>query len=230
MKVSQLEEIIRNTVRKKLSEATIDVNNPATLTSQTKQQLITKARNSTKNQKIGTADDPAEFIEETDVTQPTSYQKGDKVIWTGETKPLGNGETISKGQHGVVTGAEGVFVGVDWEGSGYTHIMNSSNLEYAPKSTPIKESGTGDPNISQMSRAEMISWLGMTPREGLPWTDGELRNAMYDMTQDIEQEPADGIDEADYFDVDDNTIIEDDKFSDYNNIYERMKKIVTYKG
>jgi hypothetical protein len=94
----------------------------------------------------------------------------------------------------------------------------------------IKESGTGDPNISQMSRAEMISWLGMTPREGLPWTDGELRNAMYDMTQDIEQEPADGIDEADYFDVDDNTIIEDDKFSDYNNIYERMKKIVTYKG
>jgi hypothetical protein len=155
MKVSQLEEIIRNTVRKKLSEATIDVNNPAILTSQAKQQLIIKARNSTKNQKIGTADDPAEFIE---------------------------------------------------------------------------ESGTGDPNISQMSRAEMISWLGMTPKQGLPWTDGELRNAMYDMTQDIEQEPADGIDEADYFDVDDNTIIEDDEFSDYNNIYERMKKIVTYKG
>jgi hypothetical protein len=94
----------------------------------------------------------------------------------------------------------------------------------------VKESGTGDPNIEQMSRAEMINWLGMTPREGLPWTNGELRNAMYDMTQDIEQEPADGIDEADYFDVDDNTIIEDDEFSDYDNIYERMKKIVTYKG
>jgi hypothetical protein len=94
----------------------------------------------------------------------------------------------------------------------------------------IKESGTGDPNVSQMTREEMIDWLGMTPREGLKWTDGELRNAMYDMTQDIEQEPADDIDEADYFDVADNTIIEDDEFSDYDNIYERMKKLVSYKG
>jgi hypothetical protein len=64
MKVSQLKENIRNIVRKKLSEATIDVPNPATLTQQTKQQLINKARNSTKNLKIGTEVDPAEFIEE----------------------------------------------------------------------------------------------------------------------------------------------------------------------
>jgi hypothetical protein len=64
MKVSQLKENIRNIVRKKLGEATIDVPNPATLTQQTKQQLINKAKNSTKNLKIGTADDPAEFIEE----------------------------------------------------------------------------------------------------------------------------------------------------------------------
>jgi len=64
MKVSQLKENIRNIVRKKLGEATIDVPNPATLTQQTKQQLINKARNSTKNLKIGTEVDPAEFIEE----------------------------------------------------------------------------------------------------------------------------------------------------------------------
>jgi hypothetical protein len=64
MKVSQLKENIRNIVRKKLDEATIDVPNPATLTQQTKQQLINKARNSTKNLKIGTEVDPAEFIEE----------------------------------------------------------------------------------------------------------------------------------------------------------------------
>jgi hypothetical protein len=73
MKVSQLKENIRNIVRKKLSEATIDVTNPGTLTSQTKQQLITKARNSTKNPKIGTADDPAEFIEEETDNTPKKY-------------------------------------------------------------------------------------------------------------------------------------------------------------
>jgi len=72
MKVSQLKENIRNIVRKKLGEATIDVPNPATLTQQTKQQLINKARNSTKNLKIGTEVDPAEFIEETDNT-PKKY-------------------------------------------------------------------------------------------------------------------------------------------------------------
>ena len=155
MKVSQLEEIIRNTVRKKLKEAVIDVPNPASETSATQRQKIERARMVTGDKKIGTVEDPAKFIE---------------------------------------------------------------------------ESGTGDPNVSQMTRAEMIEWLGMTPREGLPWTDSELLNAMYEMTQDSEQEPADDMEEADYFDVDDSTIIEDEDFRDYDNIYERMKKIVNYKG
>jgi hypothetical protein len=226
MKVSQLEEIIRAKVRESLTVKT----GGKILTPQQQSQQIDQIKRTTGDQTAGSIVNPVNFVKETDVTQPTSYQKGDKVIWTGETKPLDNGETISKGQHGVVTGAEGIFVGVDWEGSVYTHIMNSSNLEYAPKSTPIKESGTGDPNISQMTKAEMINWLGMTPREGSSWTYGELLNAMYDMTQDIEQEPTGDIDEADYFDVDDNTIIEDEDFHEYNDIYERMKKIVTYKG
>jgi hypothetical protein len=73
MKVSQLKENIRNIVRKKLGEATIDVPNPATLTQQTKQQLINKARNSTKNIKIGTEVDPAEFIEEETDNTPKKY-------------------------------------------------------------------------------------------------------------------------------------------------------------
>jgi len=221
MKISQLEEVIRAKVRESLTiKATM-------LTPQQKSTKITQMRTTTGDQTIGTEKNPVEFVRETEVTQPTSYQKGDKVIWTGETKPLDHGETISKGQHGVVTGANGIFVGVDWEGSVYTHVMNSNNLEYAPKSTPIKESGTGDPNVSQMTREEMIDWLGMTPREGLKWTDGELRNAMYDMTQDIEQEP---VDEADYFDVADSTVIEDLSFPEYDDIYERMKKLVSYKG
>jgi hypothetical protein len=65
MKVSQLKENIRNIVRKKLSEATIDVTNPATETPQTKKSKIDIARRTTGNKNLGTEKDPVEFIEET---------------------------------------------------------------------------------------------------------------------------------------------------------------------
>lgn len=64
MKVSELKENIRGIIRKKMSEAVIDVPNPATETSATKKQKIEKARMATGNKKIGTVEDPAEFIEE----------------------------------------------------------------------------------------------------------------------------------------------------------------------
>jgi len=66
MKVSQLKENIRNIVRKKLSEATIDVTNPATETPQTKKSKIDIARRTTGNKNLGTEKDPVEFIEETE--------------------------------------------------------------------------------------------------------------------------------------------------------------------
>ena len=130
MKISQLEEVIRAKVRKiktlkemnalvtsKVGTKSVSYKDPAELASLRSDTNVSSIVN-TGGMKI----------KETEVTQPTSYQKGDKVIWTGETKPLDNGETISKGQHGVVTGANGIFVGVDWEGSVYTHVMNSNNL------------------------------------------------------------------------------------------------------
>jgi hypothetical protein len=64
MKVSQLKENIRNIVRKKLSEAVIDVPNPATETPQTKKAKIDLARRTTGNKNLGTEKDPVEFIEE----------------------------------------------------------------------------------------------------------------------------------------------------------------------
>lgn len=66
MKVSQLKENIRNIVRKKLGEATIDVTNPASETPQTKKSKIDIARRITGNKNLGTEKDPVEFIEETD--------------------------------------------------------------------------------------------------------------------------------------------------------------------
>ena len=72
MKVSQLKENIRNIVRKKLSEVTIDVTNPASETPQTKKQKIDQARRTTGNTKLGTVNDPVEFIEEEDI-KPGEY-------------------------------------------------------------------------------------------------------------------------------------------------------------
>ena len=66
MKVSQLKENIRNIVRKKLSEAVIDVTNPATETPATKKSKIDIARRTTGNKNLGTEKDPVEFIEETE--------------------------------------------------------------------------------------------------------------------------------------------------------------------
>jgi hypothetical protein len=75
MKVSQLKENIRNIVRKKLSEATIDVTNPATETPQTKKSKIDIARRITGNKNLGTEKDPVEFIEETGKYTATDIDK-----------------------------------------------------------------------------------------------------------------------------------------------------------
>jgi hypothetical protein len=65
MKISELKENIRAQVHKKLSEAVIDVTNPATETPATKKSKIDIARRTTGNKNLGTEKDPVEFIEET---------------------------------------------------------------------------------------------------------------------------------------------------------------------
>jgi hypothetical protein len=64
MKKSELQELIREVIDEVINEqATIDVSNPGSLTGPQKQTLIQRARNNTKNPKIGTADEPVEFVE-----------------------------------------------------------------------------------------------------------------------------------------------------------------------
>lgn len=64
MKVKELKENIRGIIRKKMEEATIDVNNPATETPATKKQKIQVAIRTTGDKTIGTEKNPVEFIEE----------------------------------------------------------------------------------------------------------------------------------------------------------------------
>jgi hypothetical protein len=76
MKAKQLRRIIREAIQEVLSESTIDVANPASLNSTTRQQLIAKARTATKNPKLGTENDPVEFVEEGDLDELARIAKG----------------------------------------------------------------------------------------------------------------------------------------------------------
>jgi hypothetical protein len=164
MKVSQLKENIRNIVRKKLGEATIDVPNPATLTQQTKQQLINKARNTTKNIKIGTADDPAEFIEEETDNTPKKYT-------VDVINKMSRAELID-------------FLGLDratarnWSDK---QLFGAARELADDKEEPIKESGTGDQPISSMSRKDMLQYIGLPPNTSEDeYSDQELRDMIND--------------------------------------------------
>ena len=84
MKKSELQDIIREALLEVLSEqATIDVSNPSALNPAQKQAMIQKARTTTKNPKIGTADEPVEFVEESELDEMANvgirYQLADDV-------------------------------------------------------------------------------------------------------------------------------------------------------
>lgn len=77
MKSKELRKIIREAIAEVLSEqATIDVSNPSALNPAQKQAMIQKARTSTKNNKLGTADEPIEFVEESDLDELARIAKG----------------------------------------------------------------------------------------------------------------------------------------------------------
>lgn len=77
MKSKELRKIIREAIAEVLNEqATIDVTNPSTLNVTQKQTMIQKARTSTKNPKLGTPDEPVEFVEEGDLDELARIAKG----------------------------------------------------------------------------------------------------------------------------------------------------------
>ena len=77
MKSKELRKIIREAIAEVLSEqATIDVSNPSALNVSQKQSLIKRAQASTKNTKLGTVDEPVEFVEEGDIDELARIAKG----------------------------------------------------------------------------------------------------------------------------------------------------------
>lgn len=77
MKKSRLLEIIREEIASILNESTIDVQNPGSLKDPQKQALINKAKQTTKNPKLGTADDPVDFVEEEMLNETPIYDIND---------------------------------------------------------------------------------------------------------------------------------------------------------
>ena len=69
MKQTRLLEIIREEISNALNEWSIDVPNPAALTPQAKINLIKTARNTTRDNTIGLAKNPVEFLEEDMLTE-----------------------------------------------------------------------------------------------------------------------------------------------------------------
>lgn len=77
MKKSRLLEIIREEIAGALNEMTIDVQNPLTLKNPQKQALINKAKQTTKNPKLGTAEFPVDFVEEDQLNEAPIYSVED---------------------------------------------------------------------------------------------------------------------------------------------------------
>ena len=76
MKSKELRKIIREAIAEVLAESTIDVSNPNALTDPQKQSLIQKARTASRNPKLGTADEPVEFVEESELDELARIAKG----------------------------------------------------------------------------------------------------------------------------------------------------------
>jgi hypothetical protein len=62
MKRSELKKQIEEIITELLNEDTIDVSNPSALTPQQKQAAINVARTKTKNPKLGTPENPVDFV------------------------------------------------------------------------------------------------------------------------------------------------------------------------
>jgi hypothetical protein len=159
MKVSQLKENIRNIVRKKLSEATIDVTNPANETPQTKKQKIDLARRTTGNKNLGTEKDPVEFIEEAGKYTAAVIDK------------MSRAELID-------------FLGLTREEArnwSDKQLFGAARELADDKEGSIKESGTGDQPISSMSRKDMLQYIGLPSNTSEDeYSDEELRDMIND--------------------------------------------------
>jgi hypothetical protein len=107
-----------------------------------------------------------------------------------------------------------------------TEKTKVNNALKQKQSVNLEEEYTMD-RIGKMTRSELINFAGLTPQEAAKYSTRALQSIALELADD---KPSDegSIDEEDFMDDDDNTIIEDvedidDKdptFKDYNSIYE----------
>lgn len=163
MKVSQLKENIRNIVRQKLSEATIDVPNPANETPQTKKQKIDLARRVTGNKNLGTEKDPVEFIEEEKYTAAAidKMSRAELIDFLGLTREEAR----------------------NWSDK---QLFGAARELADDKS--IDESGIGDQPVGSMSRSEMLQYIGLpSTTSKAEYSDEELRDMITSSMTDLDE-------------------------------------------
>jgi hypothetical protein len=107
-----------------------------------------------------------------------------------------------------------------------TEKTKVNNALKQKQSVNLEEEYTMD-RIGKMTRSELINFAGLTPQEAAKYSTRALQSIALELADD---KPSDegSIDEEDFMDDDDNTIIEDvedidDKdptFKDYDSIYE----------
>ena len=100
---NKLQSLIRKAISEVLNETTIDVANP-NITDQQKQALIQKARATTKNPKLGTADEPVDFVEEGTINEMAgaNYKLSDNYEEKLSELPYFNSEKRMKWVNGIV--------------------------------------------------------------------------------------------------------------------------------
>ena len=101
--MKKLEKIIKEAILEVMAEqATIDVPNPSNLNNAQKQTLIQKAKASTKNPKIGTADEPVEFVEEGELDEMARISIKYKISDLSKLDDLSDKVKNSKGVQGII--------------------------------------------------------------------------------------------------------------------------------
>jgi len=148
MKRRDLYNYIKEEIVEALSESTIDVSNPGALTDPQKQTMIATARSKSKNPKLGTVEDPVDFVEEADLEEmsnkadiikiqnPEKFALAKEIYTAGKTGAL-LAAVESAGEEGITKTSLGTILNV--RDSELSSIINS--LRAAEVLTPKREKG-----------------------------------------------------------------------------------------
>jgi len=196
MKRKDLTAYIREQIIDELSESTIDVPNPGTLTDPQKQTFINKARSTTKNPKLGTAEDPVDFVEEADLEEMArkagSYKVGntDKLATAKEIYTTGLMADVlnaieEAGENGLTQKELGAKLGIN--DTTLNPILNKflaigvfSGGKLAAAAKPEKGAKEEEPEVEEPETLEPEKDEWESPEEEEPETSEEEPTAVSD--------------------------------------------------